>query len=111
MALTRDFHETVKARAQRDAAFRNGLLTEAMDQVVSGDLDTAKSLLRGYINATVGFESVGKATDKSPKSLMRMLGPSGNPTASNLFDVTRYLQHQAGVQFRVVRSSGKVAHR
>lgn len=101
MPLTRDFRETVKNRAERDEKFRNGLLAEALEAVVRGELDVAKILLRDYINATEGFKSVGEALGKSPKSLMRMLGPTGNPNARNLFGVTRYLQKNAGVTFRV----------
>jgi len=102
MALTRDFRETVKDRADRDPEFRNGLLTEALEAVVRGELEVAKLLLRDYINATVGFETVGRAVKKSPKSLMRMLGQDGNPNAKNLFGVTQYLQENAGVRFKVV---------
>lgn len=102
MALTRAFKETVKDRADRDPEFRNGLLEEALGAVVRGELDVAKILLRDYINATVGFETVGKAVEKSPKSLMRMLGPVGNPNAKNLFGVTQFLQENAGMQFKVV---------
>ena len=102
MPLTRDFRETVKKRAEHDVKFRNGLLAEALEAVVRGELDVAKILLRDYINATEGFESVGNAIDKSPKSLMRMLGRNGNPNAKNLFGVTRYLQKNAGITFRVV---------
>ena len=79
MALTRDFKDTVKDRADRDPEFRNGLLTEALEAVVHGELEVAKILLRDYINATEGFEAVGKAIGKSPKSLMRMLSQDGNP--------------------------------
>lgn len=107
MPLTRDFRETVKNRAGRDVEFRNGLLTEALEAVVRGELDVAKILLRDYINATEGFESVGQAIHKSPKSLMRMLGRDGNPNAQNLFGVTSYLQKSAGVTFQVVRVSPK----
>lgn len=102
MALTRDFRETVKDRAERDPEFRNGLLAEAMEAVVRGEFDVAKILLRDYINATDGFEAVGKAVGKSPKSLMRMLGQGGNPNVKNLFGVTRYLQKKAGLTFKVV---------
>ena len=42
MALTRDFQETVKERAERDPRLRNGLLTEAMEAVVRGEFDVAK---------------------------------------------------------------------
>ena len=48
-------------------------------------------LLRDYINATVGFEALAKAIDVPSKSLMRMLGPQGNPQASNLFTLIRGL--------------------
>jgi DNA-binding phage protein len=101
MALTRDFKETVKERAERDPEFRNGLLTEAIEAFVRGELEVGKALLRDFINATDGFKTVGKAIDKSPKSLMRMLSHDGNPTAANLFTVTRYLQDRAGGQFHV----------
>ena len=108
MALTRDFKETVKDRADRDPEFRNGLLTEALEAIVCGDVEVAKVMLRDYINATVGFESVGKAVDKDPKSLMRMLSSSGNPNVKNLFSVTQFLQKKAGVEFRVIASKKKL---
>ena len=111
MALTRDFKETVKDRADRDPEFRNELLTEALEAIVCGDVEVAKVMLRDYINATVGFESVGKAVDKDPKSLMRMLSSRGNPNVKNLFSVTRFLQKKAGVQFRVVAFKKKVEKR
>ncbi len=109
MALTRDFREAVKDRADRDPEFRNGLLTEALEAVVRGELEVAKILLRDYINATVGFETVGKAVEKSPKSLMRMLGQDGNPNAKSLFGVTQYLQENAGVRYEVVTVESKKA--
>jgi DNA-binding phage protein len=37
----------------------------------------------------------------SPKSLVRMLGPSGNPTAHNLFEVLNALQQKEGVELHV----------
>ncbi len=102
MPLTREFQDTVKNRAARDAEFRNGLLTEALNAVVSGELDVAKILLRDYINATEGFTAVGAALCKSPKSLMRMLSTAGNPSGTNLCQLIHYLQRQAGLSFQVV---------
>jgi DNA-binding phage protein len=98
MALTRSFKETVQARAQRDAAFREALLSEGVDALLSGDVEAGKAVLRDYINATVGFEKLASATGTPPKSLMRMFSPTGNPTASNLFGVIGELQRQSGVQ-------------
>ena len=101
MALTRDFKETVKDRVKRDPAFREELLKEGIECLLTGDLDTGKAILRDYINATIGFDVLGSLTDKSPKSLMRMLGPKGNPQAANLFEIIVHLQKQEGIRFEV----------
>ncbi len=101
MALTRAFKDTVKARASRDGAFRKALLTEGVEALLAGDVDTGKAILRDYINATIGFERLAAETDLPPKSLMRMFGPSGNPKASNLFAVIQHLQNASGIHLRV----------
>jgi DNA-binding phage protein len=101
MALTREFKETVKARAERDAEFREALLSEAVEQLLAGELETGKAVLRDYINATVGFEKLARMTGTPPKSLMRMLGPKGNPRASNLLMVIGKLQRASGVHLAV----------
>ena len=101
MPLTSEFKETVRARAQVDAGFRAALLKEAADAFLSGDVDTGKAVLRDFVHATVGFEAVGRAMRKSPKSLMRMLGPAGNPQASNLFAIFRILQAKERIRLAV----------
>ncbi len=101
MPLTRDFKDTIKARAQSDPAFRVALLEEALDAFLNNDLETGKLLLRDYVNATVGFETLGAELCKSPKSLMRMLSEDGNPRADNLFAVVAHLKAQEGVSFSV----------
>jgi len=101
MGLTRDFKETVKARAERDPAFREAMLTEAVEQLLAGELETGKAVLRDYINATVGFEELARATGTPPKSLMRMLGPKGNPRANNLLTVIGELQRASGLHLAV----------
>ena len=101
MPLTRDFKETVQARAERDSAFREALLKEGVECLLAGDVDTGKIVLRDYINATIGFEELGSLTNKPPKSLMRMFGPSGNPHARNLFEVISRIQQHEGVQLEV----------
>jgi DNA-binding phage protein len=101
MPLTRSFKETVKARAVRDREFRVGLLEEAVEALLRGELEEGKILLRDYVNATVGFEHLAEATRKSPKSLMRMLSADGNPRAENLFAVIAELQRREGVVLAV----------
>ena len=101
MALTREFKETVRARVQRDPAFRRELLREGVESFLAGDVETGKTILRDYINATIGFGELAEATHRSPKSLMRMLGPQGNPQAQNLFAIVSYLLDQEGIQFQL----------
>ncbi|WMS45322.1 transcriptional regulator (plasmid) [Acuticoccus sp. MNP-M23] len=101
MALTRNFKETVKARADRDPAFRIGLLQAALEAFIDGDLAIGKILLRDYVNATGGFEELGTHLHKSPKSLMRMLSEEGNPRANNLFALVAHLKSAEGVSLSV----------
>ncbi len=54
-----------------------------------GDIETGKSLVRNYINATVG----------PAPSLMRMFGPKGNPSAKNLFGGLAQLEQNKGTSF------------
>jgi DNA-binding phage protein len=107
MALTRDFKRTIQARAQRDPAFRRELLREAVESFISGDVETGKTVLRDYIHATVGFNELAESTCHSPKSLMRMLGPAGNPQARNLFEIVRYLQRKEKVRFKVQAAAAR----
>ena len=92
MALSRDFRETVVARAQRDPAFKTALLQEALQAFLDGEVAPGLILLRDCINATVGFAALSKETRIPEKSLMRMVGPRGNPTATNLFAIMAALQ-------------------
>jgi hypothetical protein len=105
MPLTRDFKQTVQARIARDPAYGREMLREGVECLLAGDLDTGKSILRDYINATIGFEALGELTGKSSKSLMRMLGPTGNPQAQNLFDVILQLQRTERLRFKVLLKS------
>jgi DNA-binding phage protein len=97
MALTRSFKDTVQARVQRDAAFREALLAEGVDAFLAGDVDTGKAVLRDYINATIGFDELAVVTGTPSKSLMRMFSRTGNPNARNLFSVLGELQKQSGI--------------
>jgi DNA-binding phage protein len=101
MVLTRCFKEAIWARVKRDPGFRQALLQEGVENFLSGDVETGKIILRDFINATVGFTKLSGVTGRSTKSLMRMLGPRGNPQARNLFEIVAYLQQAEGVRFEV----------
>jgi DNA-binding phage protein len=98
MPLTRSFRDTMQARAHRDVKFRQALLGEAMQRLLDSHFEEGRSALRSCISATIGFEKLGLALGRSPKSLMRMFGPSGNPNAENLLAVIGLLQDETGVR-------------
>ncbi len=104
MTLTRNFKETIQARAIQDPEFRAGLFQKSIDSMLAGDTETGRMLLRDYINATIGFEELGRVADRSPKSLMRMFSTKGNPTANNLFGIIHVLQEKEGLRFEVKAS-------
>jgi len=101
MQRTRPYKETVMEMLKAKAGFREAFLREGIDSLFDGELDVGKSMLRDYINATIGFEKLAKKVKIPPKSLMRMLGPSGNPQMSNLFAIIGALQAHAGIELHV----------
>lgn len=101
MSLTRDFRDTIRERAQREPAFRRALLREGLQLLNEGDVATGRSIIRNYINATVGFPELSRLTKIPSPSLQRMFGPSGNPTVQNLFGVIGHLKRREGVNVEV----------
>lgn len=80
----------------------------------SEDTAVGREQLRDYINATIGFQDLGKPVDKTPMSLMRMFSREGNPRHNHLTVVLGQLQTQEGVGIfitlrRSPRSSRKPA--
>ncbi len=101
MAMTREFRETILARAHTSRQFRQVMLTEAINELLAGDLAAGKAMLRDYINATITFDRLAKTLKKPSKSLQRMLGPRGNPTAESIFGIIKVLQGAEQVQLQV----------
>jgi hypothetical protein len=105
MPLTKDFNETVREQLEKSEEFRRALLREAVGCMISGDVETGKSVLRKYINGTIGFIKLGADLGRSPKVLMRMFSARGNPQAKNLFEIVAYLQKVEGTVLEVVDSA------
>ena len=101
MPLTRDFKETVVEMAKNDPEFRVGLLTEAVECLINNEVDVAKSLLRDYVNATIGFTQLGEIVDKKPTSLMRMLSAKGNPSIDNMSQILAAVREHEGIELHV----------
>lgn len=50
--MTRNFRDTVQSRINLSPKFRRGILREAIECLLSGELDTGRAMLRDYINGT-----------------------------------------------------------
>ncbi|MFN7097992.1 MAG: DNA-binding protein [Gammaproteobacteria bacterium] len=101
MALTRNFKETVLARAQSDATFSQELLNEAATLFLNGEPEIAKQILRELVNATVGFEELAVTIHKPSKSLHRMLSKHGNPTMQSLSRIFAALAKTLHVDIKI----------
>ena len=55
MALTKDFRETIRERAQQEPQFRKALLREAIELLLSGDEKTAKMMENAGISYMQGY--------------------------------------------------------
>jgi DNA-binding phage protein len=110
MPLTRDFKQTIQARAQRDPRFREGLFTEAINAYLEGDTAVGRAILRDLVNATIGFEALAALVNKSSKSLHRMLGPRGNPSVDNFFEIVSALQRKTRMRLSVTATTSGPRH-
>lgn len=101
MTITRDFKETINARAKREPEFAKALLDEAVSLFLNGEPETARLILRDLVNATTGFEELANKTSLPSKSLHRMLSAKGNPTMNNLTAILSVLRKQLNVNLEV----------
>lgn len=74
----------MKARVERDPGFATALFHEAAENLLNGEPQTARLMLRELVNAAVGFETLAADIHKPSKSLHRMLSTNGNPSMDNL---------------------------
>ncbi len=98
MALTRDYRQTIRERAERDPDFAASLMNEAVSSFLGGDSETARLVLRELVNSTISFELLAKELDKPSKSVHRMLSSKGNPTMDNLTHILFIAELRAGRQ-------------
>jgi DNA-binding phage protein len=109
MPLSRSYKETIKARVERDPAFRAALFEESIKAFLEGDTSVGKALLRDLVNSTIGFEGLADELQKPSKSLHRMLAPAGNPTMENLFQVIHALKQNQGIDIEFTSTVKRIA--
>ena len=101
MALTRDYKETVLAELKKDPEFRKATYAEALSALQEDEVSVALSMLRDLVHATLTFKVLAKETGISEKSLHRMLGENGNPTAQSMGKILKAISHDLGVHLAV----------
>ena len=97
----RSFQDIVQDRAGREPLFAGALLEEAVECMLAGELPIARSHIREAIKGSQGYAELSRRTGTPEKSLVRMFGPSGNPTAANMSSVLKELQRHSGLRLRV----------
>ena len=97
MSLTREFKDTVMELCQ-DPEYRKGLLLEALESYLEGDIAVGNAMLRDYLNGTQAFEDVAKKLQMKEPGLRRMVGPKGNATAKNFFRLYKTCQVREGIE-------------
>ncbi len=77
------------ARMQRDII--HICLTGFTKSILWGDLRAAKMFLRSAIKESGAYPVAAKELMAPEKSIVRMLGPKGNPQAKHLFAIVSWL--------------------
>jgi len=49
MPLTKEFKSTIMSRAKKDKKFCEAMLSESISELLAGDVDVGKAILRDYI--------------------------------------------------------------
>ena len=90
-----------RTSGKRSQDFNRTLLDEAASLFLRGDPDEARRMLRGLVEASIGFDQLALRTGKSAQSLQRMLAPDGNPSMENLAAIFAELGSGLNVRYCV----------
>lgn len=97
MALTRKYKNTVLKRIKADPEFEKALYIEAVSALLDGEQQEALSMLRDLVHAAISFKKLAEQTGVNEKSLLRMLGPHGNPTLKNIGLILQAVRKNLGI--------------
>ena len=106
MPLGRPFHEIVQEQARSDPLFRKGLLQEAAECFLNGEIGVCRSLLNDCVQSSVGIPGLADMTGRSPRSLARLFSKTGNPRLHALLEVIQRLREHEDLRFAVTSLEG-----
>lgn len=64
---------------REDPKIRDVMLKEVRELIMSGEVETAKVMLRTLIKGTCGFSAISNDVGRNSKSISRMLSPDTDP--------------------------------
>lgn len=110
------YSELVQERVGREPEYAAALLAEAMQCFSLGETSITRTVIRDVIKGSIGYTELSRLTGTPETSLVRMFGPSGNPTFANVSRVIQRLLEAIGVELQVTyvsrpRRSSKTARR
>jgi hypothetical protein len=91
----------VAGRFRTDRPFVGWVLALAVEAFATGDYQLCRGLLRRLLSLSAHYEVAGLSASAHPKSVVRMLGPRGNPSAAALSSVIRALADRHDVQIEI----------
>ncbi len=97
MPLTNEFKDTVMELC-KNADYRKGLLIEALESYLEGDIGVGNAMLRDYLNGTQAFPEVAQELQMQEAGVRRMVSPKGNATATKLFRLFKVCQQREGIR-------------
>ena len=77
------------------------LLTSSVRCLLGGEVNVAKSILRDYIETTMGYGKLAALDDAPAEKLAFMFQNENTATADDLFKVIVHIQQHEGIQFEV----------
>ena len=107
MPLTRPYEDTIKERAQWDPEFRKMLLPDAIDLLLSGEVQVGKIGLRHAVNSTIGYEKLAEIMGKTPEDIKRMCHPDYDTSVNDLFEIIKHVQQHEGIRLEAKVCSGQ----
>jgi DNA-binding phage protein len=111
MITTRSHSETIIARIKREPKFARALYAEAVNCFLEGETAVGLSMFRDLVNAQISFKELARQTGLGEKSLHRMLGRNGNPTARNLGAIVRSIAEDLHIKTRVLVAANNLGGR
>lgn len=83
--------------AFKDAEYRKNALINGLDEIICGDFEEGKKLLRRYITSCMTYSQVSLLTGIPINSVMRMVSENGSPTLRNFIRIYRVLLIREGI--------------